>query len=803
MRTVFLASLRTHLRRHVAAVVAVATAVAFVVVVGVLTAGARAALIERLGAPYRNADLVVSPVGWPASHMKPEDVIAFAERLGENASAIGRASLPLRAGGRRIPEAGVGPISTVERWRWQPLESGRFAVRGGEAVADVHFALANDVSIGDRLVIGEGAAAAAVRVVGLVESPSPPAQADVYVTWPQLLRWRDRLHLGSVAVRGEVGTLPPGGKAQSPEAFAEERLTAVQNQVDSVRVMLLLFAGVAVFVAAVVVTNTFAILFAQRLRDFALLRCVGATRRQVARSVRLEAAAVGTFASLAGAVAGAALGYGLIAAIDLVAPDTPVVAAAPPPSWLLGGVAVGLVVTVAAAWSPTRRVLRVSPLAALRPAVAAGPRTGVGRARAALAVLPAAAGFALLAAAVMQHGVALMLAGGGALFAGVLLLGPVLVPRLIRLPIGLFGPTGRLAAENAARNPRRTATTAAALLVGVTLTTAALTGMATWRAALDEHIGGRHPIDLALTSAKGPVGADVLDRVRRTPGVERAIAVPGAVARVSGLDGPFPVVAAPAAAEVARDGGAFAQVEPGTIKIDFEAFRSGPGLRPGEQVTVRVGERQARLRVAAGSGWGPAGVVAPQTLAALTGTPEPHAVWVRAAPGADPARLGGDLDELADPIDATIENGLRTWESLDRQLSVLSWSVLGLLAVAIVIALIGVANTLGLSVLERVREHALLRALGLTRAGLRRTLAIEALLLSATATLLGTVLGVGFAWSGYETVIRPALREAAFHIPWPSLGAVVLATTLAGLLAAVLPARRAARVTPAAGLSFE
>src|SRR5690606_29730588 len=140
------------------------TAVAFVVVVGVLTAGARAALIERLGAPYRNADLVVSPVGWPASHMKPEDVIAFAERLGENASAIGRASLPLRAGGRRIPEAGVGPISTVERWRWQPLESGRFAVRGGEAVADVHFALANDVSIGDRLVIGEGAAAAAVRV---------------------------------------------------------------------------------------------------------------------------------------------------------------------------------------------------------------------------------------------------------------------------------------------------------------------------------------------------------------------------------------------------------------------------------------------------------------------------------------------------------------------------------------------------------------------------------------------------------------------------------------------------------------
>jgi putative ABC transport system permease protein len=129
--------------------------------------------------------------------------------------------------------------------------------------------------------------------------------------------------------------------------------------------------------------------------------------------------------------------------------------------------------------------------------------------------------------------------------------------------------------------------------------------------------------------------------------------------------------------------------------------------------------------------------------------------------------------------------------------------VLGLLGISVAIALIGIANTLGLSVLERTREHALLRALGLTRRQLRRMLAAEALLLSVVATGLGTVIGVGFAWVGYETFVKRALSRAIMVIPWPSLGAVVLVAALAGVLASVVPARRAARVTPAAGLSLD
>jgi putative ABC transport system permease protein len=197
-------------------------------------------------------------------------------------------------------------------------------------------------------------------------------------------------------------------------------------------------------------------------------------------------------------------------------------------------------------------------------------------------------------------------------------------------------------------------------------------------------------------------------------------------------------------------------------------------------------------------------VVAPQTLAQLTDAPEPRVIWVRASAGADPLKLVDDLDGLADGAGAKLEDQLQAQAAANRERDILiTWSALGLLGISVAIALIGIANTLGLSVLERAREHALLRALGLTRRQLRRMLATEALLLSVVATGLGTVIGVGFAWVGYETFVKRALTHATMHIPWPSLAAVVLIAAMAGLLAAVLPARRAARVSPAAGLSLD
>jgi putative ABC transport system permease protein len=819
MRTVLLASLRTQARRYVAAVVAVTASVAFIVVIGVVTAGARAGFMENAGSPFRNADYVIDA---PADGPEPgppccpgtldvADALALIDRLGDNASAVGRVDLPASredgtplGSGEQRGATTVGPVATAEELRWQELVAGRFPERPGEVVVHIWAAQDQEIEIGDRIRVGDGTAATDLEVVGLVLSPTTWTQAAMYVAWPQYVQWRDQptFHVGAVAVRGDPGPLPEGMAVRTADQYVRDGLAGLNNDTDLIALMLLLFAGVALVVSALVVGNTFSILFAGRLRDFALLRCVGATRRQVLGSVRREAAAVGVLASLAGTLTGLGLGYALLPVINTFAPTTPLAAPAPPVTWMLGGFAIGVAVTVLASWLPTRHVVRVSPLAALRPVITVDVHTATGRIRLALATLLLLAGLALLTAAMFADSTVLMLAGGAAVFSAVLLFGPVLVPRLIRITGALLGPAARLATQNAVRNPRRTAATTAALLVGITLTTAVLTGMATWRAGIDEVNARHHPVDAALTSLDRPVTTELLDQVRRTPGVEQAIAVNGAVAEISGFGTPMPVLTAPDAARVARDGGNSARAEPGTILLDLGAFVER-GVRPGDGVTVRVGDREVRLRVIALPGWGQTGLVAPETLAQLTDAPEPRVIWVRAADDADPLALTDALDGLADAAGADLEDQLQAQAAADKERDILAAAALGLLGISVAIALIGIANTLGLSVLERAREHALLRALGLTRGQLRRMLALEAALLAVVATVLGAAIGVGFAWVGYETFVKRALTHATMVIPWPSLGAVVLVAAAAGLLAGVLPARRAAQVPPAAGLSAD
>ena len=467
MRTVLLASLRIHTRRYVAAAIAVSVSVAFIVVIGVLTDGARAGLMAGFGSPFRGADhVVVADPARPADDLKGRpygDVldtapaIALVDRLGENASGVGRVMIPMRAGDLR-QETTVAPIAAAEELRWQKVVAGRLPAGPGEAVMHVWNANALEVKVGDRLRVGEGATATDLDVVGLVESPSTTAQAAVYVTWAQYLQWRDQptFHIGRVVVRGDVGPLPYGAVAISPEEYVTQGMAELNNDTDSFALMLLLFAGVAVFVSALVVANTFSVLFAQRLRDFALLRCVGSTRGQVLGSVRREAAVVGVLASLTGMLVGVGLGYGLIPAINALAPTTPMAAPALPVLWLLGGFAVGLLVTMVASWLPTRRVVAVSPLAALRPETALDVHTAAGGVRLKLAGLLLIVGSVLLGVAMLHDSTMIMIAGGAAVFTGVLLFGPVLVPRLVRVTGALLGPVGHIATANAVRNPRRT-----------------------------------------------------------------------------------------------------------------------------------------------------------------------------------------------------------------------------------------------------------------------------------------------------------------------------------------------------------
>lgn len=805
MRTVVLASLRTHTRRYVAAALAIVIGVAFVVTTAALSSATRDGLTRGVSEPYDAADVVATGLGGDAAAA----AVAAAAQEGSAASVLGWVSEPVRLGDG-APVDGLEEVAQVTTGasadlRWQELTTGAWPAGPGEAVVDADAAADARVALGDRLTVGSGRAATGVRVVGLVESPSLLVGADVYVTWPDLAPFASALYVESLAWAGPTGPLEraaPDATVVTADEHVADVTAEINRGVDVIALLLLLFASIALFVSVLVIANTFSILFAQRQRDLALLRCVGATRRQVLRSVRVEALVLGLVSSVLGVAAGTAAGWGLVAFVNDRFPDARLGEASVSPGWYAGAVATGLLVTLVASWLPTRRVTSVHPLVALRPDTAADPRTAAGRLRVALGALVVAGGVGLLAVAVSTREPLVMVAGGIASFSGVLLLGPLLVPALIALTGRLAGPLlgtpGRLATGNAVRHPRRTAATAASLLIGVTLTTAVLTGMASARGAVDEEMDADHPLDGTLTSATAlPADADRV--VGAVEGVAAVAVVPGVRADAGRL-GPLTVLAAPADLAIARGDAATLRPADGEVQVPYDLATDTPVPA---RLAVTVDGRTERLRTVLGEGWGDALLVSPATLARLTDTPVDAAVWLRAEDDADAGHLADDLETAAAALGADPDGGFGNRAYVDLQLDVVLGAVVGLLGIAVVIALVGIANTLGLSVLERSRENALLRALGLTRRQLRAMLALEAVLLSVVATVLGTAIGTSFAWVGVQAMVRSVVPDAPLVLPWGQLAVVVLVSAVAGLLACVLPARRAARVTPAAGLALD
>ncbi|MGJ9424068.1 ABC transporter permease [Aeromicrobium sp. CF3.5] len=809
MRTVLLASLRTHTRRYVAAVVAVTIAVGFVVVTNALASSAKNGLSAGVADVYAGADLVVGD----EYGLADDDVaatLAEADRAGDSADVVGSGFMPVSADGTSLgDQTSVGTVAADPALQRLDITTGSAPAAPDEALVDRSAAQAAGIAVGDRLVLGGGAEARTVQVVGLAASPSYLA-ADVHVPWEtlsQLPAYADAVvyrvaGAGDVAARAEVLRGEVAAEVRDRDSYVDARVTTINQGVDVIGTILLLFAAISGFVAVLVIANTFTILFAQRTRDFALLRCVGATRGQVLRSVRYEALALSVLASLVGVGVGVAAGHGVVALVRLFAGDT-MGAVDLSATWLVPAFVGGVVTTLIGAWWPTRAVVRVSPLAALRPAADTGVRTRAGRVRVALGGLVVTLGIVGLAVAVASSSVSALLAGGMTSFVGVLLLGPILVPALLRVVGGLLGRTGpsaRIALANAVRNPRRSAATTASLLVGVTLTTAVLTGTASARGALDDQMDAEHPVDVALTGTT-TIDDDLLSAVRGTSGVEDAVAVPGVVAEAEGLGqvtvlGPDSSVRA-----IGRDTEGLTPAD-GEVLVPFALVRNTDQELP-DEVTLGVGDRTVTLRTTfVASTWGQAAIISPAALAELGGAGTP-AVWVRADGDADADDLGGELGALARGTGLETTNALQDRAYVDLQLDVLVGAVLGLLGVGVAIALVGIANTVGLSVLERGREHALLRALGLTRRQLRRVLAAEGLLLAVVAALLGTALGVIYGWLGVRTLVAPTVPAVSTIVPWGQLVAVVAAAAAAGLAACVLPARRASRVTPAEGLTLD
>ena len=807
------ATLRGQARRLLSAGIAVALGVLFLAVTLVLS-DTLAATIEKQAAGdiASYAAVVSAPEGGPL-----EESTATKARGAAGVAAVD----PVIQGGAMLGTDTFVALGTAPPPGRGTYLRGRGPTALGEvaltesALAALHTEVGQSVS-----VAGAPAGAPRLTVVGVLdpgpETPVPPSVPAGVATNATLLA------LGSgyaeIRVIGAEGTSPeqvrdavaaavgPDLQVLTGAEDAHRRVEELAGGRDLLGRVLVVFASVALFTCVLVVANTFTILLAQRRRQLALLRCVGAGRGQLVRAVLAEAAVLGTVASAAGLVAALGLAHLAVLAARRFGGDlVPDLSLTVRPAALLVPVTVGVFLTMLAALAPAVRATRISPLTALRPELP--PLRRVRVARLVLGALAGVGGVVLLVLGVRTGRLEFGIPGGFLSFAGILALGPLLVPVLVgllRRPARrLAGAPGVLAVENARRNPQRAAATTSALLVGVTLITMMTTGAGIARRVAADEIDGQMPVD-ATVSAVDPSGdgltAAQVARLQAVPGVAAAttVRVRPEVTLRSATGETFTtltVLDPDSARAVVRAAPVIDALAPGTVLLDRDTAAS---LQVGDGGTVRLPWGGARVQIARVDG----AVVAAGEVPAGRGQ---AVLWVRFADDADVEATATALNGATADMDGVlVTSPAQLREQIDRAVDAVLLASVALLAVAVLIALVGVGNTLGLSVLERTRESALLRALGLTTGQLRGMLAVEAVVLSGVALVLGSALGIAYGWAGIATLFAD-MPDAGVPlvIPWGRLVLVAVVALGAGLLASLLPARRAVRVAPAQALAAE
>lgn len=832
MLSAMLASLWAHKRRLVMSSLAIVLGVGFVSGTLVLTDALKASFYGSFATTNAGVGAVVRPDGGPhvpatlPDRLRTLPGVADAEGTAEGLVTVARPDgTPVSSG--NVPGM-LSSVAADARLRSVPITSGAAPTGPRQVVVDRATADEAHVAIGDRLrVLGRDDDHGRLYEITGITKPGGYSGAAIGMSPAQAVRVLKAKGYDEVDVAARGGTSQEALKQRLSAALGggykvltgqEAMRQEAEDATSATRPMtagLLMFAFVALLVAALVIFNTFQILVAQRMREMALLRCVGATRRQVFGNVLAESAIMGLVASVLGAVAGIGLGAGMLALFHAFQPSVP--ATVPPvgvgPSLLAVGI--GVLVTVVAAIIPAVRATRIAPIAALRAPVAEEGRRA-GWLRIATIVVfglgglaPAVAG-ALIGDVPGMIGVA---AGGCVFFVAVLAAGPLYVPPLTRL-LGVLparaGVPGRLAVANTVRNPGRTAATAAALTIGITLVTLFSVVGASAKASVDRQIAQKYPVDYMLSSTTyDTIAPGAIADLRTRPEIGAIATLRTAPAQV---DGAADQVAGVPAAQLDRMthglavAGGLAALRPGTAAIT-KSYADRTGDRLGDRVTVRTrhaGTIHPRIVAVLDSRF----LSAPVALPAETFTRDFGPV--RPSRGFMNLRPGISVEQGRQAVDSVLRQypGVRAQsvaqirQQLSSSVNALLGVVSGLLALAIIIAIFGIANTLSLSVLERTRESALVRALGLTKRQLRRMLSVESGVIALVGAVAGVALGVGFGRAVIAALAGMSSIEV-FSVSYVQIAAFVVIAVVCGWIASVLPARRAARASIVASLVDE
>ena len=710
-----------------------------------------------------------------------------------------------------------------------------------EASIDKAAADASDLQIGQTIkLIGQGKLVS-FKLVGLTQlgSASFGGASIAQVTLPvaqRLTHKRGRFDQISIAADDGVSAaalkrriaerMPGGVRVETAAENADRGSEEIRDNLGFLRTFLLVFGFIAVFVGSFLIFNTFSITVAQRISEFGMLRTLGASRSQILTTVMVEAMAIGLVGALLGIGGGFLIAAAINALFEAIGIDLPTTGLVLETRTVVVSLLVGLLVTLVSSLIPALRSTRVPPIAALhsfRPAPTRKRRLVY----LALSVLLGAAGLGMVLLGLFGSGSAgtragLMGGGAVAVIFAVSLFSPRLVPPLAAVagwPLErLRHLTGRLARENAERNPSRTAVTAAALMIGVTLvafvTVFAAGIKSTVAQVVDENFAGG--LVIQNTDGFSPIPNATARAAEEVPGVELVSSIRGAEAKLleGGRPGPTTKVDAPSP-EIGQ-----------TVNIEWE--EGGPetlrNLADGEAIVssdfadandLGVGDRfqlltqtgaRPRFRVAGrfDSKLGVLGsvVVTQRVMARDFDQTQDLTAFVEVEKGADPGQVQALLSkgvEVAFPV-AEVLNQEELKENREEAINQLVSLVYALLAFAIVISLFGIANTLALSIHERTRELGMLRAIGMSRRQVRTMIRYEAVITALIGGILGLVLGLIFA-----TLIAQPLKDEGFTLSYPvgSLIVLLVLAGLAGVLAAIIPARRASRLDVLESLQYE